>query len=117
MSAGMRLTPRPSLIEGRTRGGDWVVEGRRYPPAMLISPRGVRSFGPLALEAVSAGHLPEGAELLLLGTGAALCRAPAMLVELARGRGVRIEAMDSAAAARTFNLLVQEERPVAALLL
>jgi uncharacterized protein len=34
-----------------------------------------------------------------------------------RARGVRIEPMDSPAAARTFNVLVAEERLVAALIL
>ena len=117
MRAGMGFSRRPSLIEGHAKAGGWVVGGRLYPCALLVTREGARSFGPLALEQVGAEHLPPDCDMLLLGTGQTLQRPPAALVELARARGTRIEAMDSGAAARTFNLLVQEERPVAALLL
>lgn len=115
--AGIHFRPHPSLIEGFQKAGGWVVGGRLYPPAMLISRDQARSFGPLALDEIGAEHLPPDAELLLLGTGAALLRPPARLTGVARSRGIRIEAMDSAAAARTFNLLALEDRPIAALLL
>lgn len=114
---GITFRPRPSLIEGYKHAGGWVVEGHLYLPAMCITRTRVQSFGALSLDAVGAGHLPEDASLLLLGTGARLLRPPPALVTLARSRGIHIEAMDSAAAARTFNLLVQEDREVAALLL
>lgn len=117
MQAGMGFSRRPSLIEGHAKDGGWVVGGKLYPAAMLVWREGVRSFGPLTLADVGAAHLPADCELLLLGTGEMLRRPPAALVALAKAQGTRIEAMDSGAAARTFNLLVQEERPVAALLL
>lgn len=115
--AGIQFRPRPSLIEGFNKSGGWVVGGRLFLPALLISRDQARSFGPLMLDEVGAEYLPPAVELLLLGTGAILQRPPAALRALAQTRGIHIEPMDSAAAARTFNLLVQEERPVAALLL
>ncbi len=46
-----------------------------------------------------------------------MCAAPVAFVAGAAALGIRVEVMDSAAAARTFNVLVAEDRPVAALLL
>jgi uncharacterized protein len=73
----------------------------------------------LSLGSLDAALIPDiGAqELLLLGTGDSLLRPPATFVESARLRGWRVEPMDSAAAARTFNVLVAEERLVGALIL
>ena len=59
----------------------------------------------------------ERAEIVLLGTGRAHAFAPARLAaELAR-EGVALEAMNTRAACRTYSVLVDESRPVAAALL
>lgn len=51
-------------------------------------------------------------EVVLLGTGLrAIFPAPAILAEFLR-RGIGLETMDNAAAARTFNVLVGESRQV-----
>lgn len=51
-------------------------------------------------------------EILILGTGPrALFPASGLYAELA-GRGIGLEAMDTAAACRTYNVLVNEDRPV-----
>jgi len=51
-------------------------------------------------------------EVVLLGTGArAIFPAPAVLAEFLR-RGIGLETMDNAAAARTFNVLASESRQV-----
>jgi uncharacterized protein len=56
-------------------------------------------------------------EVLILGTGRTLdFPSPALLDELT-SRGIGIEVMDTAAACRTFNVLVHEDRAVAAALL
>lgn len=52
-------------------------------------------------------------ELLLIGTGARLVRPPRALVDALAERRIAVEAMDSRAAARTYNLLVGEGRRVA----
>jgi uncharacterized protein len=55
-------------------------------------------------------------ELVLLGTGATQRFAPAAIRAAFAGRGIGIESMDLGAACRTFNILVQEDRRVAAAL-
>jgi uncharacterized protein len=105
-------------IEGRS-GDGWVVAGRLYAPALLVTAGFAGTVPGLALEALDAALLPDlpDVDLLLLGTGATLRRPSPAFVEAARARGWRVEPMDSPAAARTFNVLVAEERQVAALIL
>jgi uncharacterized protein len=56
-------------------------------------------------------------EILILGTGERLqFPASALYAELA-GRGIGLEVMDTAAACRTYNVLVNEDRPVVAALI
>ncbi len=52
-------------------------------------------------------------ELLIIGTGARLVRPSRSLVEAMAAHRIGVEAMDSRAAARTYNLLVGEGRRVA----
>lgn len=56
-------------------------------------------------------------DVLLLGTGGAMARAPVDLSRALDAVGIGTEAMDSAAAARTYNVLLSEGRRIAAALL
>lgn len=56
-------------------------------------------------------------ELLLLGCGDRFALVSATLRRELRERGVVVEAMDTAAACRTYNVLMAEERRVAAALI
>ena len=56
-------------------------------------------------------------ELILLGTGPQLIFPPRELVFSLARRGIALEAMDTAAACRTFNILASEGRRVAAVLI
>ncbi|MCG2842812.1 Mth938-like domain-containing protein [Sandaracinobacter sp. RS1-74] len=116
--SGVRLEPGASRIAGRAAGG-WVVGNRLYQPALWVTAGLAGSLPGLTFPDLDAGRLPDpGAiELLLLGTGERLLQPARAFVEGARLRGWRVEAMDSAAAARTFNVLVAEERLVGALIL
>lgn len=115
---GTRLSAEPSRIEARTPEG-WIVAGRLFLPALLVTASTSFSLPGLTLETLDAALLPDlpGIDLLLLGTGGSFRRAPAGFVAAARARGLRVEPMDSSAAARTFNVLAGEERQVAALIL
>lgn len=118
-ASGPKLQQAPTRIEGRAAGG-WVVGGRLHPPALLATAADARSLAGLELETLDAASippLPDGVDLLLLGTGTVMKRAPRPFAEAMRARGVRVEPMDSQAAARTFNVLLAEDRLVAALLL
>ncbi|MFQ5546933.1 MAG: Mth938-like domain-containing protein [Woeseia sp.] len=61
--------------------------------------------------------LASDPELILLGTGRLPVFPPRELVFALARRGVGLEAMDTAAACRTFNILVSEGRRVAAVLI
>lgn len=115
---GPRLDPGATRIAGQAAGG-WIVGDRLYRPALLVTADIAGTLAGLALETLDAARLPGlgAAELLLLGTGETLRQPPAAFVKGARARGWRVEAMDSAAAARTFNVLVAEDRLVGALIL
>ncbi len=56
-------------------------------------------------------------ELILLGTGPLSIFPPRELVFSLARRGIGLEAMDTAAACRTFNILISEGRRVAAVLI
>ena len=58
-----------------------------------------------------------GVRILLLGLGRSMRAMPIMLRNTLRAAGIVLEPMDTGAACRTFNVLVAEDRPVAAALL
>lgn len=60
--------------------------------------------------------LEHSPELVLIGTGAASQFAPRELMFAFARRGIGLEVMDTAAAARTFNVLAGEGRRIAAVL-
>lgn len=63
-----------------------------------------------------AALLEEQPEVIIVGTGATNIFPPRELVFAMARRGVGLEVMDTTAAARTFNVLVAEDRHVAAVL-
>lgn len=75
-------------------------------------PASYAELAPAHLEAI----LALKPELVLLGTGAAQRFPPSPIRAAFIGRGVALEVMDLGAACRTYNILVQEERRVAAAL-
>ena len=58
-----------------------------------------------------------GVELLLLGLGRRMAPVTATLRSALKAQGVALEAMDTGAACRTYNVLLAEDRRVAAALL
>jgi uncharacterized protein len=58
-----------------------------------------------------------GVEILLLGLGRSTSAVPAALRTALRTAGIALEAMDTGAACRTYNVLVAEDRRVAAALI
>ncbi len=82
-------------------------------PERLItdwSPQTVTELDEAALETV-ARLRPS---IVLLGTGAEQCFPPSSLIAPMLGKGIGIEVMTTAAACRTYNILVAEGRHVAA---
>ena len=74
----------------------------------------VESFAPLLVELAAK---PGSTELLVIGLGEKMARLPGPLAAKLRGAGLRLEAMATGPAARIYNVLLSENRRVAALLL
>lgn len=104
------------------RGADGVhakVNERELRRSFILSPRqliedwpvlDVRVMTPADLEPLFA----LAPELVLLGSGATQAFPPAATLAACLSRGIGLETMTNAAAARTFNVLASEGRRVAA---
>jgi uncharacterized protein len=100
-------------------GASALVNERRLERSFILAPsRLLEDWSPTDVAALRPEDLEPALALapsvLLLGTGARLrFPAPAVLAACLT-RGIGIEAMDNAAAARTFNVLAAEGRKVVA---
>jgi uncharacterized protein len=120
MSAGPARYPGVAPIEAYGRGG-FRFAGMSHRGSILCLPSGVYAWEP-ALPLDAASLEPALAEkgrigLLILGTGERqVLPAPGVRRAVAEA-GVALEAMDTGAACRTYNVLLAEGRPVAAALI
>ena len=119
----------PQVPEGRQMiraydGSGFEISGTRYDSAVLVFPEMTVAWGysgdvadmtPADLAPVFAAEVPV--EVLLIGAGANFAMAGAGLREDLRARGIGLECMDTGAACRTYNVLMAEDRQVAAALL
>jgi uncharacterized protein len=104
------------------RGADGtlaVVNDRRLASSFVVSPERLIDDWPVAdVRALAAEDLDPLLELdpevVLLGTGATQVFPAASVMAACLSRGVGIEVMNNAAAARTFNVLASEGRRVVA---
>jgi uncharacterized protein len=99
-----------------------AVNGVRYETSLVVTPQQVfEEWHGVGFEQLDTGHfeflLALQPEIVLLGTGAAL-RFPASKLSrcLAQAR-IGLEVMDTAAACRTYNILMAEGRNVVAAIL
>jgi len=99
-----------------------MVNRQRFERSLVVLPERIISDWPAtSFEALAPEHLAALAgldlEIILLGTGARLrFPRPEIMQSLIRS-GVGVEVMDVQAACRTYNILLAEERRVAAALL
>jgi uncharacterized protein len=105
----------------RVTGDAIVVGGQRYTETIALTPDGlVENFAPPPLEELGASHfemlLEYEPELVILGTGERTVFPPRELTFAFARRRIGLEVMDTAAAARTFNVLAGEGRRLAAVL-
>mgnify|MGYP000027913946 CR=1 FL=1 len=103
-----------------------LVNGRRIEKSVIVLPdRIIEDWGATNFESLVATHLEALADLdrevVLLGTGAVLRFPGPELMRQAKRRyaetNMGLEVMDVQAACRTYNILIAEERKVAAALL
>lgn len=105
----------------RVSGSAIVVGNERYTETIALTPDGlVEDFAPPPLDELAVSHferlLEDKPELIILGTGERTVFPPRELTFAFARRRVGLEVMDTAAAARTFNVLAGEGRRLAAVL-
>lgn len=110
--------PGRQIIERYAASG-FRVSGVLYQGAVLVFPDLTLVWTDAALTAESLAPVVEhgGVEILLLGMGRRMAPIAAALRSQFKANGIAIEPMDTGAACRTYNLLLAEERRVAAALL
>jgi uncharacterized protein len=91
-----------------------TLSGVHAVSARELSQLRVESFAPLLAELAEA---PGSTELLVIGLGEKMARLPPPLATRLRGAGLRLEVMATGPASRIYNVLLAENRRVAALLL
>ncbi len=122
----------PGFVAGRHAieaygSGGFKFAGMGHVGSILATPKGIyaieaqtpgdlrfETFTPLIDELKAA---PSSIEFLVIGTGERMAILPPLLARALRGAGLRIETMATAPAGRMYNVLVGEDRRVAALLL
>ena len=102
--------------------GQVDVSGTPYARSFIVaSDRVVEDWPPQRFEDLSLDHFQAALalkpDILLIGTGARQRFLPGdLMAALSRG-GIGVEVMDTAAACRTYNILLNEDRKVVAALL
>jgi len=114
---------RPSGVNTITGYGEGyvMVNGERRASSVIVLPDRIEPWSAAAFDTLTAEDFAFlkslGAEIVLLGTGPKQrFPHPRLTAELAQA-GIGLEVMDLQAACRTYNILVAEERKVAAALL
>ena len=94
--------------------GYWRIGGRQWSGPVLVLPSGPVEWdgGPAQIAAAAAAI-----DVLILGTGPEIAHADRALREPLEAAGIGVEAMASAQAARTYNVLLGEGRRVACALM
>lgn len=103
----------------RVSDGTIVIGDRTFSDTIALTPTGfLDGFVPPPVDELAESHLESllrhDPELIVLGTGATTVFPPRELTFAFARRRVGLEVMDTAAAARTFNVLVGEGRRLAA---
>lgn len=103
--------------------GGFSFGGMSHRGSLLILPSGMRALPAIAIEDVTTSQLPELVaekdliDFLLIGTGAAMRRLPKTLTDWFSTHAIHHDAMSTSAAVSTYNVLLAEERRVAAILI
>ena len=114
--------PSGPVIRGFS-GMAFRVADRLVPGGLWLTPETARDWDAPAIEALTADDiapllaLDPPPEFLLLGTGAAMRRPTPAFMAAVEALGFGVEAMDSKAAARAWNVLRGEDRWIAAALM
>ena len=108
------------IIHGYGDGG-FRISGNRFSGSVFVTPRHTRLWSPPMPEQLTVPAIKDVAPedvppLLLLGVGAAPLGPLQTLADDLKQQGVALELMSTAAACRTWNVLISEGRNAAAAL-
>jgi len=103
-------------------GEDYVmVNSQRHHSSLIVLPERVEPWDVSEFMKITIAHIEKlmtlGVEIVLLGTGPKQRFPHPSLTAPLAAAGIGLEVMDLKAACRTYNILVAEERKVAAALL
>ena len=113
----------PSALNTFTAYGEGyvMVNGERFDANLIVLPEQLLPWNAVSFDALKEEDfqvlLELKLEILLLGTGPKQRFPHPRLTRALAGRRIGVEAMDLQAACRTYNILMAEERRVAAALL
>jgi uncharacterized protein len=126
LSAPSGYVPGKHAIEAYGAGG-FRFAGMSHRGSILATPTGVRAIAPLSLADIEATTFaplfeelranPRSIEILVIGTGETFAPIGAGLREILRKAGLRAESMATGPASRMYNVLLAENRRVAAVLI
>lgn len=122
MEQDTRHLPNAALIESYGNGG-FRFGGMSHRGSILCLPNGVwasRVTTAAAIDEAALALVFANAEIVkhcLIGTGMDPAIIPAPLRQKLHDSGIAVETMTTGAAVRTYNILLDENRPVAALLI
>lgn len=117
------LVPKGSQLVEAYGDGGFRVTGVRYDGSVLIFTDHTQAWDVTALENATEADFASiltvqpAPEVVVVGCGAAFGMLPKALKNVFRQRGIPVEAMDTGAACRTYNILMAEGRRVAAALI
>ncbi|NVJ97637.1 MAG: hypothetical protein HWE25_05765 [Alphaproteobacteria bacterium] len=110
------------LVEAYGDGG-FRLMGRRVEGGVIVLPTGFYPISANDLSSLSTEHFDkaikdsEKPEIVLIGTGERMQLLPPEIRQFLEAENIGFDLMDTGAAARTYNVLLMEERRVACLLL
>lgn len=102
--------------------GQFTVGGVRHEGSLLLMAGEVRPWDIASIDQLSLASLDavlaraDALDVLLIGCGAGAAMIAPEIRQAFKARGVVIDAMDTGAACRTYNILLSESRRVAAAL-
>jgi uncharacterized protein len=100
----------------------FIISGHEYKSSIILMPGAVSTWENITpfvwsdeLVEILINAIP-GTEILLVGTGQKIVPIPTRLRQYFRTKNIHADVMDTGAACRTYNVLLSEERRVAAAL-
>jgi len=117
-----QLTRADRQVIERYAASGFRVSGVIFQGPVLVFPDCTIPWQVATAADIDAGSLAPviehgGVEILLLGLGRSMCAIPAVLRTTLKTARIALEPMDTGAACRTYNVLIAEDRRVAAALI